>query len=749
MVENTGTLSIDEQSIAQKMFLMRVLADRELGEKWKYFNKIKHSDDGFDFLKKETLMDQMKATRSALQFTTKATRKQFQLLYKACISEIISHDGADKQDLPALPETSEEKGLPTLSSQQDGLIVTWTPIKFLLPAEQIRDKGKATQRHSEGLVAKLYFKVVGFYSSPENWKHHNLTFYLNKLDASSTFPQVVEQLEPLKKDLAQFSKSNELFKFGDASLAKDANQELDAFDDAMGNDSFEQQIQSLYWHQFIYFGLELFLFKYFLTLVTATDSENAQHYLLTIFEPAINKAIENRNLFMGSFETDRSKHKFLRAFKEYTFKRASQKLKSNIVLKGKGYEIQTYNLTQLQNNGLGFDLKAVPKEGSPWFVFLGKLFTGNNPLFPAAGIISIEGSKSKDEGNADSGADVAIENKTQVKKSLGVDAYLSAFIHIFAFIVNCEKQQYLSRIKILENMKERIVADHGIVQKRVKELKKQGEVKSRGIQKKINTFKRMKQDETALTYQKELEKFQSKTEERCEFLEKQSEENITKRKTKLNALINNVDKKNSKEHGTTARKLLDLTRILAEDEKYTQDFLKFTLNSIKLEYIKVLEPFYKNLFPIFNPTVQDKVAFIQALEKSGLSDSIKLALTDNEKEEFQNIITEFKEQVKESLPNIFECKLILLAMTIQIDDLFNLGIEHMSMNRLLGVKLMSPKITKSFTLSADQRKLLISLNQLINPVPKHNIIQPGMEKNPDPEKSINANLMHQLISHLD
>jgi len=114
------------------------------------------------------------------------------------------------------------------------VIVQWCPLKFMIPSKVIREKGVATQRHSEGLVGKLLFKVVGFYALPENWNRKKITHYLWKIDDAMAYKDVVPYLEPLKKDLQKFSEVYELFKFGKASLSKDATQDADSFEDAFG-----------------------------------------------------------------------------------------------------------------------------------------------------------------------------------------------------------------------------------------------------------------------------------------------------------------------------------------------------------------------------------------------------------------------------------------------------------------------------------------------------------------------------------
>lgn len=314
--KSSARKSLEMQLPEDKVYVLKLIAHQKLGAKWIYYRKIKHADKGLSILKEHSLMEQMKATRSALRFTTKTAKKFYNLAYKECLKDIKNYTGL-KDEFPPLPEVKEGEEMPSLSSEYDATIISWTPLKFLLPILQLRAKGSATQRHTEGLAAKLFFKVAGYYADPNSWEPYKLNLYLRKIKKSSTHQEVVAALEPLKEDLAKFSDVYEPFKFGKASLSKDIAQDVDAFDDAMAVESFETQLDSLYWYNFIYVAMELFLFRYYLTLISSTASTDAIQYLTTIFEPVLSQAIEIRTVFQGSFETDRTKRAFRLPFKSW------------------------------------------------------------------------------------------------------------------------------------------------------------------------------------------------------------------------------------------------------------------------------------------------------------------------------------------------------------------------------------------------------------------------------------------------
>ena len=116
---------LSQQTPADKMALLKVLATRALGSKWEYFRKIKHAGEKFEFLKEQSLMEQMKATQAALKFTAKNTRKTYWNVYKETIATVKRDTGL--KNLPDLPEIPEGQDVPTLKPMHDGLIVQWCP----------------------------------------------------------------------------------------------------------------------------------------------------------------------------------------------------------------------------------------------------------------------------------------------------------------------------------------------------------------------------------------------------------------------------------------------------------------------------------------------------------------------------------------------------------------------------------------------------------------------------------------------
>ena len=369
MLGKTSIKPISLQTPEEKLYIIKLIAHQKLGPKWIYYRKIKRAEQGLALFREKSLMEQMKATRAALRFTTKNARKLYRMVYLDSVKEIKAYTGL-KTDFPELHDTENSDEVMSLNSEHDAVIICWTPIKFMLPVLQLRSKGLATQRHTEGLAAKLFFKVAGFYADPANWDRYKLNLYLRRITKTSSYQDITSELEPLKSDLEKFVEAYEPFKFGKASLSKDVAQDRDAFDDAMGVESFDSQLNTLYWYHFIYLAIEQFIFRYYLTLTISTPSKDAIRYLTTIFDPVFKRVIENRNVFLGSFETDRTKRSFRVPYQKLVKVLNEEPLRKNIKTQMGAYETLTYSLPLLDQLTLTYELEQTPAPDSEWATFI-------------------------------------------------------------------------------------------------------------------------------------------------------------------------------------------------------------------------------------------------------------------------------------------------------------------------------------------------------------------------------------------
>jgi hypothetical protein len=845
MLGKSSIKLLNQQTPEDRAYILKLIAHQKLGAKWVYYRKIKRGDKGFSLLGGKSIMEQMKATRAALRFTTRNARKLYRFVYLESIKEIKAYTGS-KKEFPEIPEAGDGEEVLSLNSEHDALIISWTPIKFLLPIVQLRAKGMATQRHTEGLAAKLFFKVAGYYADPSSWDRYKLNLYLRKLTPDSPYKDIVSELEPLKSDLDKLVEAYEPFKFGKASLSKDVTADTDAFDDAMGVESFEAQLNTLNWYHFIYHAMELFLFRYYYTLVLSTPSLDAIRYLTTIFGPVLQKAIENRSVFLGSFETDRTKRSFRVPYQKLLEGRRQEPLKKNIKTQAGIFETFTYNLKMLDEFTINCDLEAVPELESEWGKGIWnyvlnidrpplfgdneektdrqelaakeykessefkeekkQLFDGKSRIDKLKKPLSDEKAalmqREKDEILDDdqkkeieaqfvriTGEEAKLEKESQAliekakaleekqknavpsesdedeepdprfvdtEKILSFEEELSqlsvrefAFINIMNAMINCSQYNRLARFKILERFKERAKNDHELEEKRIQEIQKKAEKKLRELKKRKSKLERMKQFEALTVLSKDIEGFESGIDERIDIIKKDSKQQLRLQKERLNTLFQEIAKEKTVNLGSTPRMLWKFIQFHKPEGEFCKDLPDFISKSIQSNYSKDLEPFYLNIFNIFDLPVKDKLMIIQSLEKTGGDKPVKLLLNEGEEQQLQAEIQSKKNDIQTQMPDLFICKLVFQTQMIPVDDLLKLSLDNKSLNTLLLLKAASPKTTQNLTLKAEIIKAVLELNGLINPLPRNRIMQSGKEKDKNPEKRINAAILTNLLEELN
>jgi len=743
---------LSKQSPADKMVLLKLVAEQKLGAKWAYFKKIKHTDAGLRLLSEASLMEQMKATQSALRFTSKTARKAYWSTFKAAIADVKSKGGV-KSGLPELPEVAEGEDVPSLTPSLDAFIISWTPVKFLLNSKLIRDKGVATQRHSEGLVAKLMFKVAGYYADPRNWNIDQLCFYLRKIDAETDFPTIVAALEPLKKDLLKFAETYEPFKFGKSSLAKDAAQEADTYDDAFGEEPMSEQLKTLYLYHFIYEGTEQFLLKYYCLLVFSCPNIRAIRYLAGIFEPAIHRAIENKNIFLGSFETDRSKKAYGLPYDQYRQDRRQEPLKKRVESRRSIYESWVYNLPLLERYGVSYRVTEPLPQQSGWTALLESFLY---LLFPPAFVQPTPSPEAAGPGAEQSAVEPVQDKKAEepappqdsaevyVRPDIDLKFRWTAFVYVLNQLLLCSHAQKEARSQLLERFKKRVLFDRETAQKRVAELKKQAEKKIREMTRKVTKLRRMKQEESAKVFEADIEHFRQQVEVRGKRMIENAMTDLSHQKRRLKALFDEIAREKHRKTGVSAGYIILLAQELDETQGFLKQFTRFVEVDIEVEYVKALEPFYSNLFEILHPSIQDKTRLVQALDISAPDDGVRLTLTEEEKAETEGIIDKLKAQITALRPDIFKAKLLAGEKYFPVEDLLSLSLSNQTWAVMFEMKFASAGHPKPARLENAVAKALMALNMEINPVRANDLQIPGRKKLGDPENRINLARLAKL-----
>ena len=184
-----------------------------LGERYAYYNKIRHAGEGFSLIPGKNLEELMEATRSALSLATKTLNGGIAAAYNKIIDE-VSNSGTAPEGWPEKVDFPDRNNPPELGPEDDAVILGWHPLRFMNLAKPVRDKGKGLDFYSDGLVKKLYFKVIGYYADPSHWVPERVGFMIASLEPEAPALDVNNKLSGLKSELELFVNSYEMFKFG-------------------------------------------------------------------------------------------------------------------------------------------------------------------------------------------------------------------------------------------------------------------------------------------------------------------------------------------------------------------------------------------------------------------------------------------------------------------------------------------------------------------------------------------------------
>ena len=387
----------------------------------------------------------------------------------------------------------------------------------------------------------------------------------------------------------------------------------------MSDESFESEVRTLYWYSFIYEALEQFIIKYYLTLVTSTASVEAIAYLTNIFEPAIAKAVANRIVFQGSFETDQSKRSFRKPYYDYVKKAWSEPLKKKIKTKKGIFESHNFNQRLLSKHQIVFDPPADPKQGSNWGVFL-KQFV----LALERPVISID--------LTDPFYEDPEELTIELEKLIDINTRSFLGLQIFRAMIAYVTQKQNARFTALNRFKNQIKTDSEMEIKRIAEIRKDGDDKIREYHKNLNKYKRLKQFTMVEQISKDITQFKDQLEKKISRIKKSSRENVGLGKKRLKTFFQQVSKDKSVNLGIYPNRIVKCMHSFDSGPEFIERLITYITDYLPDRYIKALNPFFESLFYIFELDSFQKFRVIQSLKKGVDRHGIRLSLSDNDKE---------------------------------------------------------------------------------------------------------------------
>ncbi len=678
-------------------------AYRWLGPRYIWYKKIRTAKpSALPFLDGQNLEEQMRATRAALQMLERTLNAGLVVAFNSTLKSLDKLE-EKPEGLPAAVDMPDRSKPPRLNDENDAVIITYMPLRFINLAKMARDKGKGVDFYTEGLVKKLWFKVVGFYADPRNWKTERLAYFFDGLAEDADLAAINDRLAPLKTELELFEASYLMFKFGTPPRRKEAGtaNTLDEVFDV----SVQQQVMDLYFQSVIHTGLTHFLFRYYVTLLAAMPNPKGMRLISQIFRPVLAKADQVRIRFQASFAMERSKIGLRPQYQEFFKKMEAQPFVTEAERGGKKVQLHNYTHRLLE-------LAAFPRTGGfggkqaeHWRAFLAREVLGKAPL--------------------ERGCAVLVELLDTILHStqFAIDGKLEVVNDLRTF---AEEQEQLSRQELRK--KEKAVAD--AKRKKLASARK---------------FKSTEQFDMVKTIEQEAADLEEQGQKMLDAVEAA----IEKRKTALSERADSMEeaaKQESENHlGRAGAAVFALAEEVDKEKKLHQAFVQYVLAQIQGDNDLIYLDFYKNLFslvPGLYPT--EKMLLREAVSSRTKLEEGDMKVSAEESQAYEQQIVTKKTELTMETPGILEQRFRHNTVNTTLDKVLNAGLTQASLALALSLGASAPN-KPVVKLPPPVVQKLLALNQLMHPFAEHDISLPNVAETEPPAKRVNFNRLQKLL----
>jgi hypothetical protein len=671
-----------------------------LGDHYRWYDKVRKAKKGESGLFHDTTMEeQMLATRTALARITESLQAAIVLAHNG-VAETLGRGGQVPEGWPAPIPMPDRNNPPPTGPAQDTLIIAYHPLKFLNLARPVRDKGKGLPYYSDALVKKLWMKVIGFYCEPGHWNEERLGLLVSRIPPEASLAEVQGALSPLKTEVDVLVSQHQPFKFGRARAASDPNAKQSADDLYKATD--EELATDLYLQHFVLQGLDAFIYRYYLTLMGATKNPRVPRILSHIFLPLLQKTEEIRQQFQVSFLMERDKAR-LRANFQAFYKSVEGR---DLYTPAKGEEPRQIQLSHrwLDQMGLARTARLSEHQRQAWTRVLNQQVLGK--LESSVGYAFL----------------LEVLNSLVISTSQAVEGKLKAAKALREFAFNQEKL--------------------GLAQ--IARKRRAVEEAKRKILRKANKFKAEKQFEVVKAYEEQAAKMEAEAMKSLDGLQ----EGIVKRKEALLARVEQMEKA-AKEEGeqNTGRAAAAIYQIAAAadaEKKLRQGLLPFLAQHLQEEKDESYNTLYRFLFGVLTDlTPTEKMTLRKIVSARMKLEDGELAVSEEEVKHYQQQILTAKTELNMEMPGLMDLKMIHGPVQVKVDHMLDLGLTAASLNALLHMPL-SPPNKAPVKLPPPTVRRLLALNQLIHPIPEHDLLLPNVEADAPPAKRINFNRLAKL-----
>ena len=692
----------DKQTISQ----LTATAYYWLGARYAWYNKIRNADKGglASLFQGQNLEEQMQATRSALTLVTKTLNSGLVLAFNGTV-DAVSNAKAAPEGWPEKIDMPDRNNPPSPGDFEDALIVSYAPIKFLNLAKMVRDKGKGIDYYAEGLIKKLTFKVLGYYSDPANWHADRLGYMFTDLTAESELQEINSRLSALKSDLEIFVSALQMFRFGGVHRNRAESGVGNTLEDTY-NVTDGELISDLYFQSLLVNGMVSFIFRYYITMLSLAPNPRGVKAIAHLFAPALEKAMELRMVFQGSFNMERDKIRLRQPYQEFYKRVESAPPVEMQKIKGKDVRKINYSHRLFEMTGYAYTPLGIERNPKPWLA-----------LYQRDVLQQMEHPRTYP---------LLLELFSGVLKMMGFAAE--------------GKHKVSSALRTLADEEEKLG------QRQLSAKKKSYDIKIADKKKSSRKFKVLEQMEMAETVAKEAEQLEAAAKADLAKLE----DAVTKRRAAKVKVAEHLDvtAREEKESGMgrSSASLYKLLSMVDTEHRAHAGLLGYLLQQIKEDNDPAYRVLYLNIFSIMpDLTPMEKIVLRKAVEGPlGLEEN-DLKLSEEDLQVYAQELHNLQAQLEQELPGIMDAKLTQGQVQATLKDLLKLGITGASLQVLLQLPLATPRKAAA-KLPANLVKQVLLLNQLQHPFADVDLLLPNVEPTAAPAKRLNLSRLAKLVS---
>jgi hypothetical protein len=673
-----------------------------LGDHYAWYDKVrKAKKDDASIFQDPSLEGQMLATRAALNDLTDTLQSSIANSYNTVVAA-MAKGGSVPDGWPAPLEITTHGPHPTTRAEHDALILEYQPLKFLNLAKTARTKGKGVPFYSDGLVKKLWFKVIGYYCDESHWDGERLGLLVSRIPADAPLADVTNRLAGLKAEVDTLLNVCQPFKFGRSHGGADPTAKNAADDLFKATD--EELISDLYLQHLILQGLDAFVFRYYVTLMGGADNPRVPRALSHMFLPLLHKTEELRQQFQGSFLMERDKMRLRAGFQAF-FKDVEARPPLETFVDG-DFEYQRIVVSHraLDAVALARTPALSPHQERLWSHLLerevaAKVNTERGYSFLLELLNSVV-----------SGTQNAVDGKLKAAKNL----------HDFA-----HEQEKLGLSQIAR--KRRLVAEN-----------------KRHIIAKASRFKAEKRLDVVKAYEDRANAMEADANKQLDAMQ----EAVTHRRDSLLARAQQMEKM-AKEEGeqNTGRASGNIYRlaVAADVEK--------TLRGGLLEYLSrhstgekdaSYQTLYRFLFGVLSDLSPTEKMTLRKVVSSRMDlGKDDLAVSEEEERLYRQEIITAKTELNMEAPGLMESKIVHGQFQTKLEHLLDMGLTQASLEALLSLPVSAPG-KPAAALAPEVVDRLKALNRTMNPIPEHDVLLTNVDPDAPAAKRINFSRLAKL-----